>query len=110
MALNSELPLQLAANLKAVALRHHHVEQNDAGRSIVMVSSTRCGSFEANGLVAFVFKKALHQLHLRRRVIDDEYFFLHARDLSAVLRRREVHVSGQLVAVRNGLCLSLLTR
>ena len=46
------------------------------GRSAVIASSIASRVVQADGLIAFGFQEALHQPHLRWRVIDDEYFFL----------------------------------
>src|SRR5713226_5153251 len=87
--------LQFAANLKAVAFRHHHVEQDYAGAFRGDGLLDTLGIVEANGRVAFRFEEPLNQLHLRRRIVNDQNLLQHGRLLPIVLRRAEVHVSGQ---------------
>src|SRR5262245_41373996 len=78
--------VQFASNLKAVAICHYHVEQN------YLLLSARDQLFDALGIVqtdrvvAFGLKQSLHQPHLRRRIVDNEYFFLHDALLRTVLR------------------------
>src|SRR5713226_947806 len=90
-------PLQVAANLKSVPLRHHHVEQNHAGPLACNRFLDALGVVQPNRPIAFFFQQALHQLDLGGRVINDQDFFVHSRALSILVHREEVHVSSQLL-------------
>src|SRR6266404_6225349 len=87
--------LKLAANLKTVAVRHHHVQQDHAGALCRNGFLDAPRIVETDGRVAFRFENGLNQLHLRRRIVNDQNLFQHGRLLPIVLRRAEVHVSGQ---------------
>src|ERR1700688_2346124 len=90
---------QLPANLKSISFRHHHVEQNHAR------------ALHSNGLfhplrvvqphrpVALGLQQRLNQLHLGRRVIDNQHFFLHKDSLRTVLHVGKLHVGGHLVSL-----------
>ena len=49
---------------------------------------------QSKRLVTLGIQQSLHQLHLRRRVVNDEHFFQQHKKISAVLHGREMHVSG----------------
>src|SRR6266852_325941 len=90
---------EFPANLKAIALRHDHVQQNQA-RALGgngFLDAPRI--VDPDGLVAFGLQQPLHELHLGRRIVDDQDFFLHGRALRIVLQGSEVHVRGQLDSV-----------
>src|SRR6267143_5984426 len=89
--------LQVAANLKTVAVRHPHVEQDHAGPLVGYGLLGALRVVQPDRPIAFLFQQALHQLDLRRRVVDDQDFFVHSRAFSILIRRREVHVSRQLL-------------
>src|SRR5215467_15332315 len=79
-ALKLRTAFEFAAHLKSVALRHHHVEQDHARPQAAdgFLYATRI--VQAYRLIAFVLKEALHQLHLRRGVVNDEHFLQHGRN------------------------------
>src|SRR3977135_3854412 len=58
------VPLQVAAYLKSVPVRHHDIEQNDAGPLVCYGLLGPLGVVQANRPIAFLFQQALHQLDL----------------------------------------------
>src|SRR5229473_2244924 len=89
--------LQVAANLKSVAVRHHHIEQDHAGSLVRYDFLDPLGVVQSNRPIAFLLQQALHQPDLSGRVIDDQDFFMHSRAFSILVHRAEVHVSSQLL-------------
>src|SRR6266849_5007430 len=90
-------PLEVAANLKAVPLWHHHVKQNHAGPLACNGFLDALGVVQPNGPIAFSLQQALHQLDLSGRVIHDQHFLVHGRGLSILVHGTEMHVSSQLL-------------
>src|SRR5208283_3254632 len=88
--------LQLPANLKSISLRHDHVQQNHARplRGDGFFHALRV--IQAHRPIALRLQQSLDQPHLRRRIIDNQYFFLHEPLPRIVLHVRKLHVSGQL--------------
>ena len=79
------------------------------GRSAVMVSSMRRGSFRSTGVIALAFQQAVDQPYLRWRIVDDENFFLDHRLFSGQFSAgARVHVSGQFGAGIARHCCSLV--
>src|SRR5713226_4048841 len=68
------VPLEVAANLKAVPVWHHHVEQNHAGPLACNRFLDAPGVVQPDRPIAFFFQQALHQLDLSGRVIHDQDF------------------------------------
>src|SRR5216684_3390114 len=89
--------LQVAANLKTVAVRHHHVEQDHAGPLVGYGFLGALRVVQPDRPIAFLLQQTLHQLDLRRRVVNDQDFFVHSRGFSILVHRGEVHVSSQLL-------------
>src|SRR5580704_1318403 len=96
------IAFQLPANLKPIALRHHHVEQNHAralhGNGLFHPPRV----VQAHGPVALGLQQSLDQLHLGRRVVDNQNFFLHTHSLRTVLHVGKLHVGGHLVGLLGG--------
>src|ERR1700739_4066002 len=88
--------LQLPANLKPISLWHHHVEQNHARALQGDGLFHPPGVVQAHGPVALGLQQALNQLHLGRRVVNDQNFFLHTHSLRTVLHVGKLHVGGHL--------------
>src|SRR5229473_3383803 len=91
------VPLQVAANLKTVPVRHHHIEQNYAWPLVGYGFLGALRVVQPGRPIAFLFQQALHQLDLSRRVVNDQDFFVHSCAFSILVQRAEVHVSSQLL-------------
>src|SRR5216684_153167 len=91
------VPLQVAANLKTVAVRHHHVEQDHAWPLVGYGFLGALRVVQPDRPIAFLFQQALHQLDLSGRIVNDQDFFMHSRAFSILVHRAEVHVSSQLL-------------
>src|SRR6266513_389071 len=90
------VPLQVAANLKSVAVGHDDIQEDHAGPLIRNGFLDTLGIVQGDRPIALLFQQALHQLDLSGGIINDQNFFVHSRALSVLVHRAEVHVGSQL--------------
>src|SRR6267143_1663416 len=90
------VPLQVAAYLKSVPVRHDHIEQDHTGPLVRYGFLGPPRVVQPNRPIAFLFQQALHQPDLSGRVVNDQDFFVHRRAFSILVHGAEVHVSSQL--------------
>src|ERR1700674_2150143 len=95
-ALELHVALQVPANLESVSLRHDYVQQDHHRPHRLNRFLDELRVAQPNGAIAFALQQALDQLHLRWRVIHDQYSFQLSHAHSMVLHRPEVHVGSQL--------------
>src|SRR5580704_1326597 len=69
--------LQLAAELKSISPRHHHVEQNNVRPLVLDRFLNLRGIAQHRGAKSALLQHGLHQLQFGGRVVNDQHFLQH---------------------------------